>query len=82
MENGEAKEVTCMTHGYELWGNGGGRRGAGQKRIKGRKIWDNCNRIINKIYLINNKRKMEGVLLMTINHIILLNRNIISVSFY
>ena len=27
MGNGEAKELTCMTHGHELrWGNTGGRR--------------------------------------------------------
>ena len=53
--NGEAKELICMTHGHETKGGGGwgedvdggvqGRRG-----IKGRKKWDNCNGIINKIY--------------------------------
>ena len=51
--NGEAKELTCMTHGHELRegvGNAGGRGCAGWRRIKGRK-WDNCNSIINKIYL-------------------------------
>ena len=38
MGNGEAIELTCTTHGHELtWGNAGGRGGAGQKRIKGRK---------------------------------------------
>ena len=38
MRNGEAKELICMTHGHELrWGNAGGRGGAGQRRIKGRK---------------------------------------------
>ena len=40
--NGEAKELTCMTHGHELrWevGNAGGRRGTGQRGIKGRKKW-------------------------------------------
>ena len=38
MENGEAKELKCMTHGHELrWGNADGRRGTGWKGIKGRK---------------------------------------------
>ena len=28
MGNGEAKELTCMTHGHELrWGDAAGRRG-------------------------------------------------------
>ena len=36
--NGEVKELVCMTHGHELRsGNAGGRGGAGQRRIKGRK---------------------------------------------
>ena len=52
MGNGEAKELICMTHGHELregecWCGGGG---AGQRGIKERKKWDNCNSIINKIY--------------------------------
>ena len=48
--NVEAKEHICMTYGCELrWGNAGGRWGAGQKGIKGRKKWDNCNSIINNI---------------------------------
>ena len=35
---GEAKKLTCMTHGHELrWGNAGGRWGAGQRGVKGRK---------------------------------------------
>ena len=52
MGNGEAKELICTTHGHELrWvGNTGGRWGAGQRGIKGKK-WHNCNSIINKIYL-------------------------------
>ena len=35
--NGEAKELTCMTHGHELRrsGNAGGRGGAGQRGLKG-----------------------------------------------
>ena len=38
MGNGEAKELTCRTHGHELrWGNVCGRGSAGQKGIKGRK---------------------------------------------
>ena len=36
--NGEAKELICMTHGHELKGeNAGGKRGTGQRGIKGRK---------------------------------------------
>ena len=36
--NGDAKELTCMTHGRELRaGNVGGRGGAGWKEIKGGK---------------------------------------------
>ena len=53
MGNGESKELICTTHGHELrWGNVGGRWGTGQRGIKGKK-WDNCNSIINKIYLKN-----------------------------
>ena len=38
MGNGEAKELTCRTHGHELrWGDVCGRGSAGQKGIKGRK---------------------------------------------
>ena len=45
-----------VTHGHDLrWGNAGGRRGTGQMGIKGRKKWDNCNSIFNKIYLKINK---------------------------
>ena len=51
MGNGEAKELICMTHRHELrWGDAGGRVGTGQRGIKGRKKWDNCNSIINKMY--------------------------------
>ena len=58
MGNGEAKELICMTHGHELkGGNVGGRGCAGWRGIRGGK-WDNCNSIINKIYLkIKNKKK-------------------------
>ena len=51
MGNGEAKEFVCMSHGHEL--NRGGMLvggGTGQRGIKGRKKWDNCNSIV-KIYL-------------------------------
>ena len=52
MGNREAKELIYMTHEHELRGvNAGGRWGAGWRGIKGRKKWDNCNNIINKIYL-------------------------------
>ena len=53
MGNREAKELICMTHGYERsWG--GGKSGwEGVCRTEGNKggEWDNCNSIINKIYL-------------------------------
>ena len=50
--NVEAKELICMTHGHELRGrNEGGRGDSGQRGIKGRKIWDNYNSIINKVYI-------------------------------
>ena len=54
--NGEAKELICMTHGHELSGlHAVGRRVAGWRGIKGVKKWDNCNSIINKIYLDEKK---------------------------
>ena len=41
----------CMTHGHELKrGIAGGKGGTEQSGAKG-KNWDNCNSIINKIYL-------------------------------
>ena len=50
MVNGETKELICMTHRHELrWGNDGGSGSRRQRGIKGRKTWDNCNSIINKI---------------------------------
>ena len=50
MENGEAKEVMCTTHGLELrWGNACGRGDARQRRDKGEKEWDNCPILINEI---------------------------------
>ena len=57
--NVEAKELKCMTHEHELKGGiAGGWGYAGQRGIKGGK-WDNCNSIINKIYLKNKKIKKE-----------------------
>ena len=54
MGNGEAKELTCMTHGHELrWGVVGGNGGYRVEAGKGGKIWDNCNSIINRMYLKN-----------------------------
>ena len=54
--NVEAKELVCMTHGHELkGGNVGGRGWAGWSGVKEGK-WDNCNNIINKIYLKTNKK--------------------------
>ena len=53
--NVETKKLICMTHGHELrWGNDGGGGGVtGRRGIKGRKKWDICNCIINKIFLKN-----------------------------
>ena len=51
IENGEAKELICTTHGHELRG---GWCWEGDCRVegdKGEKKWDNCDSIINKIYL-------------------------------
>ena len=51
MRNVEAKELIRVTHGHKLrWENAGVRGYAGGRGMKGRKKWDNCNRIINKIY--------------------------------
>ena len=49
--NGEAKELTCTTHGHEL--KGGMQVGESVQDWRGIKWekWDNCNSIINKIYL-------------------------------
>ena len=50
------KELIFTTHEHELsGGNAGGRGVQGRGGIKGRKKWDNCNGIINKIYF-----KKEG----------------------
>ena len=46
----------CMTHGHELKrGIAGGKGGTEQSGAKG-KNWDNCNSIINKIYLKKKKK--------------------------
>ena len=59
MENGEAKELICTTHGHALRGMNASRRGMGGWRgINGGK-WDNCNSIINKIHLKINKTNMH-----------------------
>ena len=53
MGNGEAKELTCMTHGHELRGDSWG-RGLGEGYQAKGENWDNCpqnwDSIINKIY--------------------------------
>ena len=59
MGNGEAKDLIYVTHSHELrWGGmmvGGEVQAEGNKEEK---KWDNCNSIINKIYLKNrNKTK-------------------------
>ena len=49
--NGKAKELICTTHGHELRGGlleeKGVSGGGGQRE----RNWDNCNSIINKIYI-------------------------------
>ena len=53
--NVEAKELMCMIHGHELkGGNVVGRGCVWWRGVKGG-TWDNCNSIINKIYLKNEK---------------------------
>ena len=47
----EAKELIGRTHGHDL-------RWVGCKERKGRKNCDNCNSIINKIFLKNKKIKI------------------------
>ena len=48
-------------HGHELrMGNVGGMWGAGQRGINERKKWDNCNSIINKIYLKDKERTLQA----------------------
>ena len=65
MGNVEAKELIYTTHGHELrWGNAGGRGGTGRRGIKGRKKWDNCNSIINKIYFLK-KQEQSGLMMLS-----------------
>ena len=62
IENREAKELICRTHGHEIRGwSAGGNRGTEQRGAKG-KYLDNCNSIINKIYL---KIKIKHMYLLT-----------------
>ena len=50
-----------MTHGYKLrCGNDGESGGYWVEGNKGEKKWDNCNSIINKMYL---KKFLKGVAL-------------------
>ena len=50
--NGEAKELTHTTHGHELRAGGiAGRKMGTRWRGAEGENWDNCNSIINKIYL-------------------------------
>ena len=50
--NVEAKEFICTTHGHELRVGGTlGVEGFRVERDKEEEKWDNCNSIINKIYL-------------------------------
>ena len=56
--NGEAKELTCMTHGHELRGRGlaiaGEKGGYWAEGAKG-KNWDSYNSIINKMYFLKSR---------------------------
>ena len=47
-----------MTHGHELRVRGiaGGKKGTGERGER-EKNWDNCNRIINKIYFKKVKKR-------------------------
>ena len=50
----EKPKNLCVSHGHELrWGNNVRRDGTRKRGIKGRKKWDNCNSIINYIYIKN-----------------------------
>ena len=49
VENVEAKELICMTHGHELWGGGVyGREGVCRMEWSEVGKWANCNSVINK----------------------------------
>ena len=62
MGNGKAKELICTTHGHEVRQGAGGILVGGVCRVeggvKGRKKWDNCSSIINKIYFKKEKKKV------------------------
>ena len=63
MGNGEAKELTCMTHGHELGGGmivGGWYRADGNG---GETKMDNCNSIINKIHFLRKEFRVENIFL-------------------
>ena len=44
-------------------------RDAGQRGIKGRKIWDNCNSIINKIYFLKETVSFISALIFIISYL-------------
>ena len=55
--NGKAKEFICMTRGHELRGGmAGENEGTGWRGQKGK--CNNCNSIINKIYLIKFRKQV------------------------
>ena len=53
--NGVGEELTCMTHGHELKRELLEGRWVPGRKGQRRKNWDNCNNIINKIYLKNKE---------------------------
>ena len=58
--NGEVKELTCTTHGHELRGwNSGWKGGCRVEGDNGERKWDNCNSIINKIYLKRYRKRIK-----------------------
>ena len=64
MGNREAKELICRTYGHEVrYWNNSGRWGTGQRGIKGRKKWDDCNGIINTIYLKKKKAAFQSTVI-------------------
>ena len=60
--NGEAKELTCTTQGHELRRGGADIHGKGELGEGGKwgKNWDNCNRIVNRIYLKDKERILKS----------------------
>ena len=56
--NVEAKELICTTNGHKLRvGRCWNKKDIEWSGVKGRKKWDNCNSIINKIYLKRKRMK-------------------------